>query len=106
MPQSSGGPKHQRCLYFYIENNAGRFVNNGARYRKGLPINSGIAESAVTLVVSHHMAKKQQMRWTDEGAHCMAQVRVAALNGELSPARMAELAKRSSANSLSVHQAA
>lgn len=40
------------------------------------------------------MAKKQQMRWTDGGAHYLAQVRVAALNGELSPARMVELAKR------------
>ena len=95
-----------RRLYFYIENNAGTLVNYGARYRKGLPISSSIAESAVNLVVSHRMAKKQQMRWTDEGAHCLAQVRVAALNGELSPARMADLAKRSSANSPSVRQAA
>jgi hypothetical protein len=30
------------------------------------------------------MAKKQQMRWTDEGAHVVALVRVADLNGELS----------------------
>jgi hypothetical protein len=95
-----------RRLYFYIENNAGTLVNYGARYRKGLPISSSIAESAVNLVVSHRMAKKQQMRWTDEGAHCLAQVRVAALNGELSPARMAALAKRSSANSQSARQAA
>jgi hypothetical protein len=35
-------------------------------------------------VVSHRMVKKQQMRWTDEGAHCLAQVRVAVLNGEFS----------------------
>ena len=34
------------------------------------------------------MAKKRQMRWTDEGAHCMVQVRVAVLNGELSPDRI------------------
>jgi len=30
------------------------------------------------------MAKKQQMRWTDEGARVVALVRVADLNGELS----------------------
>ena len=66
-----------RRLYFYIDNNAGTLVNYGARYRKGLPISSSIAESAVNQVVSHRMAKKQQMRWTDEGAHCLAQVRVA-----------------------------
>jgi hypothetical protein len=58
-----------RRLYFYIDNNAGTLVNYGARYRKGLPISSSIAESAVNQVVSHRMAKKQQMRWTDEGAH-------------------------------------
>jgi hypothetical protein len=37
------------------------------------------------------MAKKQQMRWTDEGAHYMVQVRVAVLNGELSPRRICAL---------------
>jgi hypothetical protein len=31
------------------------------------------------------MAKKRQMRWTDEGAHCMALMRVAVLNGKLPP---------------------
>jgi len=31
------------------------------------------------------MAKKQQMRWSDEGAHCLAQVRVADINGEFPP---------------------
>jgi hypothetical protein len=39
------------------------------------------------------MAKKQQMRWTDEGAHRLAQVRVADLNRELSVQRLAALAK-------------
>ncbi|MEO9148679.1 MAG: hypothetical protein ABI212_04790, partial [Burkholderiaceae bacterium] len=48
-------------------------------------------------VVSHRMAKKRQMRWTDEGAHCLVQVRVAALNGELSPSRLAALSKASRA---------
>jgi hypothetical protein len=42
------------------------------------------AESAVNQVVSTRMAKKQQMRWSDEGAHALALVRVADLNGELS----------------------
>jgi hypothetical protein len=30
------------------------------------------------------VAKKQQMRWSDEGAHVLALVRVADLNGALS----------------------
>jgi hypothetical protein len=66
-------------------------VNYGARHRKGLPISSSIAESAVNQIVSYRMATKRQMRWTDEGAHCMAQVRVAVLNGEFSPRRISAL---------------
>ncbi|MFM0132565.1 hypothetical protein [Paraburkholderia sediminicola] len=67
-------------------------VNYVARHRKGLPISSSIAESAVNQVIRHRMAKKRQMRWTDERAHCMAQVRVAAvLNSEFSPRRISAL---------------
>ncbi|MFL9936875.1 hypothetical protein P0D88_49850 [Paraburkholderia sp. RL18-103-BIB-C] len=75
----------------YLKNNARTLVNYGARHRKGLPISSSIAESAVNHVVSYRMAKKRQMRWTDEGAHCMARVRVAVLNGEFSSHRISAL---------------
>ncbi|SOE54386.1 hypothetical protein SAMN05446635_0712 [Burkholderia sp. OK233] len=75
----------------YLRNNARTLVNYSARHRKGLPISSSIAESAVNQVVSYRMAKKRQMRWTDEGAHCMAQVRVAVLNGEFSARRISAL---------------
>jgi DNA-binding transcriptional MerR regulator len=96
-----------RRLYFYIENSAGTLVNYGMRYYKGLPISSSIAESAVNLVVSHRMAKKQQMRWTDEGAHCLAQVRVAVLNDEFSVEKLAVLTMTSAtANSTSARRAA
>ena len=95
-----------RRLYFYIDNNAGELANYGARYRKGLPISSSIAESAVNQVVSHRMAKKQQMRWTDEGAHRLVQVRVAVLNDEFSVKRLAALAKMPSANAPHARQAA
>jgi hypothetical protein len=61
----------------YLRNNAHTLANYGDRYRKGLSISSSIAESAVNQVVSHRMAKKRQMRRTDERAHCMALVRVA-----------------------------
>ena len=66
----------------YISGHTQCLVNYAARYRKGLPIGSGIAESAVNLVVSLRMAKKRQMRWSDEGAHALAQVRVADLHGK------------------------
>ena len=66
----------------YISGHTQYLVNYAARYRKGLPISSGIAESAVNQVVSLRMAQKRQMRWSDEGAHALAQVRVAGLHGE------------------------
>ncbi|WP_176133870.1 hypothetical protein [Paraburkholderia hospita] len=75
----------------YLRNKAHTLVNYGVRHRKGLPISSSIAESAVNQSVNHRMAKKRQMRWTDEGAHCMPQVRVAVLNGEFSPRRISAL---------------
>ena len=43
-----------------------------------------IAQFAVNQVVSHRMAKKRQMRWSDEGVHVLALVRVEDLNGDLS----------------------
>jgi hypothetical protein len=82
-------PAHQplwwnlRVTYWYLETNRQYLVNYGWRYRRGMPISSSIAESAVNEVVSLRCAKKRQMRWTDKGAHLLVQVRVAALNGEL-----------------------
>ncbi|AXF05618.1 hypothetical protein CUJ88_44920 (plasmid) [Paraburkholderia hospita] len=80
----------EHCLQL-PEEHAHTLVNYGVRHCKGLPISSSIAESAVNQSVSHRMAKKRQMRWTDEGAHCMAQVRVAVVNGEFSPHRISAL---------------
>ncbi|MFM0512999.1 hypothetical protein [Paraburkholderia sp. RL17-373-BIF-A] len=79
---------HLNTVSSYLRNNAPTLVNYSARHRKGLPISSSIAESAVNQVVSYRMARKRQMRWTGEGAHCMAQVRVAVLNGEFSSHRI------------------
>ena len=86
-----------RHLYFYIENNADMLANNCMRDQKGLPISSSIAESAMSPVVSHRMTKRQQVRWTDEGAHRLAQVRVAVLNEEFSVKKLAVLTKTSAA---------
>jgi len=64
----------------YVRGNRQYLANYGAGHRKGLPISSAIAESAVNQVISHRMAKKKQMRWSEKGAHAMAQVRAAELN--------------------------
>jgi hypothetical protein len=63
-----------RRLYFYIDNNAGTLVNYGACYRKGLPISSSIAESAVNQVdydpTGHHQIASalSRSRSRDAGA--------------------------------------
>ena len=43
------------------------------RHRHGEKISTAFAESAVNQVVSKRMVKKQQMRWTESGAHEGAQ---------------------------------
>ncbi len=70
-------------LQTYLESNERYLIDYGKRYRAGLPISSASAESAVNELVSMRMAKKQQMRWSDEGAHALVQVRAAVLNGQL-----------------------
>ena len=70
-------------LQTYLESNERYMVDYGKRYRAGLPISSAPAESAVNELVSMRMAKKRQMRWSDEGAHALVQVRAAVLNGKL-----------------------
>jgi hypothetical protein len=53
-------------LIGYLESNDRYLVNYSRRHFKWLPISSSIAESAVNEVVSWRMAKKRQMRWSDE----------------------------------------
>jgi hypothetical protein len=70
-----------RQVYSYSRSHTRFLVNYGARHRKGLPISSSIAESAVNTVVSARMAKKQQMRWSDEEAHGARAAMIRALRG-------------------------
>jgi len=67
----------------YIRANASCIPNYGERFRSGEAISSAFVESAVNQVVSKRMVKKQQMRWTPEGAHLLLQIRTRTLNGEL-----------------------
>jgi hypothetical protein len=67
----------------YLESNRAFISNYGDRYRHGEPISSAPAEATVNQVVSKRMVKKQQMRWSDQGAHLLLQLRVKVLNGEL-----------------------
>ncbi|MCP3933552.1 MAG: ISKra4 family transposase, partial [Bacteroidetes bacterium] len=67
----------------YIRNNAGFIVNCGERWRFGETISTAFVESTVNQVVSKRMVKKQQMRWSQQGAHLLLQVRTRVLNDEL-----------------------
>lgn len=70
-------------LCTYIEQNRGSIANYGARYREGKRIASTSAEAGVNNLVARRMVKKQQMRWTQNGANLLLQVRVAIANGDL-----------------------
>ena len=70
-------------FHTYIGSNRQYIPNYAEKYRYGEIISSSFVESTVNEVISKRMVKKQQMRWTQEGAHRMIQVRTATLNNEL-----------------------
>lgn len=84
LPQCSG-PLYDRVneLIVYLNRNDDRLVNYGVRYRKGMPISTSTAESAVETVVGDRFKKNRKMRWTPAGANALLHIRVADLNGEL-----------------------
>jgi hypothetical protein len=69
----------------YIASNVGSLINYGERYRAGEHISSAFVESTVNAVVSKRFAKKQQMQWSQRGAHLLLQARTRALDGTLRP---------------------
>jgi hypothetical protein len=69
-------------FHTYSKNNAGFIPNYGERYRHGKRISTGFVESTVNLVISKRFCKKQQMAWTQRGAHLLLQIRTRVLNGD------------------------
>ena len=69
-------------FHTYIENNANFIPNYGERYRQGERISTGFVESTVNQVISKRFCKKQQMQWTQRGAHLLLQIRTRVLNGD------------------------
>ena len=67
----------------YIATNRPFIPNYGDRYRYGEVISTAFVESTVNQVISKRMVKKQQMRWTKQGAHLLLQARLQTLNGDL-----------------------
>ena len=67
----------------YIGVNQAFIPNYGDRYRHGETISTAFVESTVNYVISKRFVKKQQMRWTQRGAHLLLQTRVHVLNDDL-----------------------
>ena len=53
------------------------------RDRYQMPISTATTESTVNQVISRRMVKRQQMRWSRDGAHRVLEVRTQVLNGTL-----------------------
>jgi hypothetical protein len=70
-------------LRTYVGNNRGSIPNYGERYRQGETISTAFVESTINQVVSRRFVKKQQMSWTQKGAHLLLQTRTKVLNNEL-----------------------
>jgi hypothetical protein len=67
----------------YIAANQQFIPDYGDRFRNEERIPTSFVESAVNQVVSKRFVKKQQMRWSQRGAHLLLQVRTQVLNNDL-----------------------
>lgn len=67
----------------YIRANRLFIPNFGDRSRHGETISTALVESTINQVISKQMVKRQQMRWSQRGAHLLLQVRTRALDGVL-----------------------
>jgi hypothetical protein len=74
---------HCQDLRAYLANNEDALIDYGARYRSGRPISTSRAEGSVQEIANARMAKRQRMRWSPQGAHCVATVRASVLHGRM-----------------------
>jgi hypothetical protein len=92
------GPTVRRFLYrcqdlgTYLTDNDSALIDYGSRYRAGRAISTSRAEGLVDELANARMAKCQRMRWSPRGAHCMAMVHAAVLDGRLQDAMRARVA--------------
>jgi hypothetical protein len=72
-------------LRSYLANNETALINYGSRYRADQPVSTSRAEGCVDEIANARMAKRRRMRWSPRGAHRVATVRAAVLDGRLTP---------------------
>ncbi len=75
-------------LQTYLQYNRAALVDYGHRRRNGKPVSTSRAEGLVNDIANARMGKKRRMRWSPQGAHRVATVRAAVLDGRLSKARL------------------
>ena len=66
-----------------IANNQHMIPNHAERQRYGERVSTGFVESTVNTVVGKRFGKRQQMRWSKQGAHLVLQTRARTLDGTL-----------------------
>lgn len=79
-------------LRSYLRNNETALIDYGSRYRAAQPVSTSRAEGCVDEIANARMAKRRRMRWSPPGAHRVAVVRAAVLDGRLTPQRALPMA--------------
>ena len=69
-------------LIRYLTGSVDMLINYQRRRAQGRPISSAGAECAVDYVIGQRMKRNGHMRWSQEGANTLLQVRCAVLNGQ------------------------
>ncbi len=69
-----------------LASNDDPLIDYGARYRSEVAITASRAAGCVDEIADARMAKKQRMRRSAQGTHCVASVRAAVLDARLKPA--------------------
>jgi len=67
----------------YVLNNYDVIVSYHHRYRADRPVSTSRAEGCVGEIANARMSKRRRMRWSPRGAHHVAVVRAAVLDGRL-----------------------
>src|SRR6202020_2561677 len=69
----------------YAQNNRDAIINYHRRHHGKQPVSSSRAEGCVDEIANARIGKKHRMRWSPTGAHRVALVRAAVLDGRLDP---------------------
>ena len=70
-------------LAAFLSNNRTILIDYHQTRRDGRRISTAMAESVMNHLINRRLSKRQQMRWSMKGAHCVLQVRVEMLDGRL-----------------------